>query len=115
MLCILKSVILKEEFTIVADRWLECVKALGGDAEKGTLPDTNFRAFNFDTMKPLLGSVPEPEAAGAMGWPFLYGLFTDTRTEIFGCGKTLYGTFLSFTSNPSYDCNICMVPSMLPV
>lgn len=93
----------KEEFTIVADRWLEYVKALGGDAEKGTLPDTNFRAFNFDTMKPLLGSVPEPEAAGAMGWLF-YMAYSQTREQKYlDAAKLCMERFSSFTSNPSYE------------
>ena len=56
----------KEEFTIVADRWMDAVKALGGDVCRWELPNTYFRAFDFSTMKPVEGSVPEPEATGAL-------------------------------------------------
>jgi hypothetical protein len=67
----------KKQFTIVADRWVECVVALGGELEPRRLPNFNYRAFNFITMKPLDHSVPEPEAAGAIGW-LLYMAYQNT-------------------------------------
>ena len=93
----------KQQFTTVADRWLECVKALGGDAKTGTLPETNYRAFNFNTMKPLLGSVPEPESAGAMGWMFYMAYSQTHEQKYLDAAKLCMERFSSFTSNPSYE------------
>ncbi len=93
----------KEQFTTVADRWMECVFALGASVDPWRLPDTNYRAFNFSTMKPLEGSVPEPEAAGALGWLF-YKAYNETKDEKYlNVAKLCMETFSGFTSNPSYE------------
>ncbi len=41
------------QFTTVADRWLYCVKQLGGSTTPWSLPNMNYRAFNLATGLPL--------------------------------------------------------------
>lgn len=93
----------RNEFTIIADRWLECVEALGGNLEKGIPPETNYRAFNFGTMKPLLGSVPEPESAGAMGWLFYMAYSQTGHKKYLDAAKLCMERFSSFTTSPTYE------------
>lgn len=93
----------EQQYPIVADRWLSCVYALGGNTTPWKLPYMNYRAFNFDTMKPLLGSVPEPEAAGAIGW-LLYNAYVKTGVEKYRVGAELcMENFSGLTENPSYE------------
>lgn len=93
----------RDEFVIVADRWMDCFYALGGNIKRGIMPETNFRAFNFETMKPLLGSVPEPESAGALGWLF-YMAYTQTgKQKYLEAAKLCMQRFSNYTSNPSYE------------
>ncbi|RPI72786.1 MAG: laminin G, partial [Ignavibacteriales bacterium] len=56
------------QFTTVADRWLEAVDSMGGNTVPWQVPYMNYRAWNLITMQPLTTGVPEPEAAGAIGW-----------------------------------------------
>lgn len=93
----------KEEFIVVADKWLECVKALGGDINSCILPNTNYRAFNFNTMQPLLGSVPEPESAGAMGWLFYMAYIKTNQQKYLDAAKLCIAKFSSFEDSPTYE------------
>lgn len=93
----------RRQFIVVADRWLECFEALGGDPEKGIPPETNYRAFNFDTMKPLLGSVPEPESAGAMGWLFYMAYSHTGHKKYLDAAKLCMERFSGFTASPTYE------------
>lgn len=56
------------QFVTVADRWLEAVRAMGGNDAPWQQAYMNYRAFNLATMTPLTTGVLEPEAAGAIAW-----------------------------------------------
>ena len=91
------------QFTSVADRWLNCVKQLGGSTTPWTKPDMNYRAFNLATGLPLSESVPEPESAGSISW-LLYNAYLETGNRKYLEGAQLSMDFLAgFGSNPSYE------------
>ncbi|MEY3195174.1 MAG: hypothetical protein RIQ78_1271, partial [Bacteroidota bacterium] len=56
------------QFVSVADRFLEAVRAMGGNDAPWQKAFMNYRAWNFKTMQPNTTSVPEPEDAGAYAW-----------------------------------------------
>jgi hypothetical protein len=91
------------QFSSVADRWLYCVKQLGGKTTPWTNPDMNYRAFNLATGLPLSESVPEPESAGSISW-LLYNAYLETGNRKYFEGAQLGMDFLTeFGSNPSYE------------
>ncbi|NVO21529.1 MAG: T9SS type A sorting domain-containing protein [Bacteroidetes bacterium] len=91
------------QFTSVADRWLYCVKQLGGSATPWSIPNMNYRAFNLSTGLPLATGVPEPEAAGSISW-LLYNAYLETGNRKYFEGAQQAMDFLSgFSSNPSYE------------
>ncbi|MCX6226758.1 MAG: T9SS type A sorting domain-containing protein [Bacteroidia bacterium] len=91
------------QFTTVADRWLSCVKQLGGSTTPWTLPKMNYRAFNLMTGLPLTTGVPEPESAGSIAW-LLYNAYLETGNKKYFTGAQLAMDFLTgFGSNPSYE------------
>ena len=91
------------QFTTVADRWLNCVKLLGGSTTPWTKPDMNYRAFDLSTGLPLNESVPEPESAGSISW-LLYNAYLGTGNRKYFEGAQLSMDFLAgFASNPAYE------------
>jgi hypothetical protein len=91
------------QFTTVADRWLYCVKQLGGNTTPWTNPVMNYRAFDLMTGLPLATGVPEPEAAGSIAW-LLYNAYHETGNRKYFEGAQLALDFLAgFASNPSYE------------
>jgi hypothetical protein len=91
------------QFTTVADQWLRAAKAMGGSTTPWKMPNMNYRAWSFSTMRPLASGVREPEAAGAIGW-LLYNAFVETGEEKYRVGAEWALEFLnSRTSNPSYE------------
>lgn len=91
------------QFKLVADKWLEAVKTLGGSSTPWKTPSMNNRAFNLLTMKPLTTGVIEPEAAGALSWIF-YNAYVETGEDKYRIGAEWTLEFLnSLTSNPSYE------------
>jgi len=91
------------QFSKVADRWLEAVKTMGGSTTPWKTPYMNYRAFDLMTMKPLSSGVVEPEAAGALAW-ILYNAYLETKNEKYRIGAEWCLEFLnSLTSNPSYE------------
>lgn len=91
------------QFKSVADRWLYCVKQLGGSTTPWTKPNMNYRAFNLATGLPLSESVPEPESAGSIAW-LLYNAYIETGQRKYLEGAQLGMDFLTeFGSNPSYE------------
>ncbi|MBT8400331.1 MAG: laminin G, partial [Rhodothermia bacterium] len=91
------------QFTTVANRWLEAVAAMGGSATPWTVPNMNYRAWSLSAMTPRTDGVREPEAAGAIGW-LLYNAFVETGEERYRIGAEWALEFLSSrTSNPSYE------------
>ncbi len=91
------------QFITVADRWLESVQTMGGSATPWTKPYMNYRAWKLASMAPLSSGVPEPEAAGALGW-ILYNAYIETGEEKYRIGAEWCLEFLiSRGSNPSYE------------
>ena len=91
------------QFTSVADRWLYCVKQLGGSTTPWAKPNMNYRAFNLSTGQPLNESVPEPESAGSIAW-LLYNAYLETGNRKYFDGAQQAMDFLGgFGSNPSYE------------
>jgi hypothetical protein len=91
------------QFTVVADRWLQCVNQLGGSTKPWTIPNMNYRAFNLITGIPLATGVPEPESAGSIAW-LLYNAYLETGNRKYFEGAQLSIEFLTnFATNPSYE------------
>ncbi|MDZ7339176.1 MAG: T9SS type A sorting domain-containing protein [candidate division KSB1 bacterium] len=91
------------QFRMVADRWLEAVKAMGGSTTPWRKPFMGYRAFNLSTMTPLASGVPEPEAAGAIAW-LLYNAYVVTGESKYRIGAEWCLEFLeSRSTNPSYE------------
>ena len=91
------------QFSTVANHWLNCVNLLGGSAMPWTMPNMNYRAFNLATGLPLTTGVIEPEAAGSIAW-LLYNAYYKTGNRKYFEGAQLAMDFLTgLTSNPSYE------------
>jgi hypothetical protein len=91
------------QFTKVANRWLEAVVVMGGSTTPWQSAYMNYRAFNLMTMTPYSSGVVEPEAAGALAWIF-YNAYTETGNENYRIGAEWCMEFLnSLSSNPSYE------------
>ncbi len=89
--------------TIVADRWLEAVQAMGGSSTPWTIPNMDHRAWKFSTMMPYDNDVHEPEASGAIAW-ILYQAYIKTGNQKYRIGAELAMEFLNDRSlNPSYE------------
>lgn len=93
----------KNQFTTVAERWLQAVSAMGGSTVPWHIPYMNYRAWKLSTMTPNAEGVIEPEAAGAIAW-ILYMAYTETGDEKYRQGAELALEFLnSLASNPAYE------------
>ncbi|NOZ61689.1 MAG: laminin G [Calditrichaeota bacterium] len=93
----------ERQFRLVADRWLEAVKKMGGQATPWQRPYMNYRAWSLSTMSPLTVGVKEPEAAGAIAW-ILYHAYARTKEEKYRIGAEWAMEFLDkWQSNPAYE------------
>ncbi len=91
------------QFITVADKWLNAVKAMGGNDTPWNIPNMNHRAFDLINMIPNDKGVKEPEAAGAIAW-ILYNAYKKTGDEKYRIGAEQSIEFLNNqTSNPSYE------------
>ncbi|NWF90618.1 MAG: T9SS type A sorting domain-containing protein [Ignavibacteriaceae bacterium] len=91
------------QFRIIADRFLESVKIMGGSAVPWKVPNMNYRGWDFTKMQPYESGVVEPEAAGAIGW-ILYNAFVQTGELKYRMGAEWCLEFLNnLSSNPSYE------------
>lgn len=91
------------QFTTIADRFLEAVRAMGGHDAPWQKSFMNYRAWNFKTKQPNTTSVPEPEAAGAYAW-VLYNAYQKTGNPAYLQGAEWSLEFLNeWTTNPSYE------------
>ena len=91
------------QFTSVANRFQEAVRAMGGSDTPWQQADMNHRAWNFIQMQPNDNGVKEPEAAGAYAW-VLYNAWKKTGNPDYLKGAEWSMEFLnSLTSNPSYE------------
>ncbi len=91
------------QFTSIADRWLNCVKQLGGSTSPWAIPNMNYRAFNLSTGLPLTTGTPEPESAGSISW-LLYNAWHETGNRKYMDGARQAMDFLAaFATNPAYE------------
>ena len=91
------------QFTTIADRFLQSVRAMGGQDTAWKVPNMDYRAWNFKTMQPLLTGVKEPEAAGAYAW-ILYNAYKKTGNKDYLKGAEWAMEFLdNYPTNPSYE------------
>ncbi|MGE5679398.1 MAG: LamG-like jellyroll fold domain-containing protein, partial [Bacillota bacterium] len=91
------------QFTTVAERWLEAIKAMGGSSTPWKVPNMDYRAFSFSRMTPNAQGVHEPEAAGAIAW-ILYNAHIKTNNASYRAGAELAMEFLNGLSvNPAYE------------
>ncbi len=91
------------QFTTIADRFLEAVRAMGGSDAPWEPAYMNYRAWKFKTMQPNANGVKEPEAAGAYAW-VLYNAWKETGNPEYLKGAEWSIEFLNdWTSNPSYE------------
>ncbi len=91
------------QFSTIANRFLEAVRAMGGRDTAWALPNMNYRAWKFKTMQPLATGVIEPEAAGAYAW-VLYNAYKKTGNKEFLKGAEWAIEFLNnLQNNPSYE------------
>lgn len=91
------------QFTTVADRFLEAVRAMGGADTPWSPAYMNYRAWKFKTMEPNANGVKEPEAAGAFAW-VLYHAWKKTGNPDYLKGAEWAIEFLdNWPSNPAYE------------
>ncbi|MDP4195440.1 MAG: LamG-like jellyroll fold domain-containing protein [Bacteroidota bacterium] len=91
------------QFTLVADRWLEALKAMGASSTPWKVPFMDYRAFSLSSMSPLATGVHEPEASGAIAW-LLYNAYVKTLDEKYRVGAEWAMEFLNgLSSNPAYE------------
>lgn len=91
------------QFTMVADRWLQAVYAMGGKTTPWTTPFMNYRGWYLSTMTGNATGVKEPEAAGSIAW-LLYQAHSVTGERKYLEGAQMCLEYLSgLTANPSYE------------
>jgi hypothetical protein len=91
------------QFTSIANRFAEAVKAMGGHDAPWNHAFMNYRAWKFKTMEPNASGVPEPEAAGAFAWA-LYNAWKETGDPEYLRAAEWSIEFLdNWESNPSYE------------
>ncbi len=93
-----------EHFRIVADRWYEACEGMGGSKNPWTVPDFNYTAFNFNTMKPFDNDMwKEAGSAAAIGW-LEYMAYTKTGEKKYLDAAKWGMEFLDKTQqNPFYE------------
>jgi hypothetical protein len=92
-----------QQFTMVANRWLEAVYAMGGSTTPWATPQMNYRAWDLMTMTGNAVGVKEPESAGTIAW-LLYQAYAQTGEKKYLYGAQMAMKFLSnLSSNPSYE------------
>lgn len=91
------------QFTTIADRWLQSVKAMGGNAAPWHVPNMDHRAWSLSTMKANDNGVHEPEASGAIAW-LLYNAYVKTGNARYRMGAEWAMEFLNdLSTNPAYE------------
>jgi hypothetical protein len=93
----------QNQFTTVADRWLDAVYHMGGASSPWTTPNMNYRGWYLASMTGNVKDVLEPESAGSIAW-LLYNAYKRTGDEKYFDGAQMAMEFLSnLSSNPSYE------------
>lgn len=93
----------QDQFTTVADRWLDAVYHMGGGTTPWTVPNMNYRGWRMASMTGNTDDVLEPESAGSIAW-LLYHAYVKTGEKKYLDGSQMAMEFLSdLNSNPSYE------------
>ncbi|MBK7407569.1 MAG: laminin G [Saprospirales bacterium] len=93
----------EQQFSTIANLFLEAVRAMGGKEAPWEPAYMNYRAWKFKTMEPNDSGVPEPEAAGTFAW-VLYNAWKETGNPEYLKGAEWSIEFLNnWSSNPSYE------------
>jgi len=91
------------QFTAIADKFLEAVRAMGGSDTPWSVPNMNYRAWKFKTMQGNASGVKEPEGAGVYAW-ILYNAWKKTGNKNYLEGAQWAMEFLdNWQTNPSYE------------
>lgn len=91
------------QFNTIANQFFSSVKAMDASDTPWTIPNMNYRAWNFKTMKGNANGVKEPEAAGGYAW-ILYNAYRQTDKKDYLKGAEWAMEFLSnYQGNPSYE------------
>lgn len=91
------------QLRMVAERWLQAVRVMGGRTTPWQIPNINHRGWFLQTMTPHNQGVPQPEAAGALAWLF-YHAYRQTDSAKYRIGAEWAMEFLdSYGSNPAYE------------
>ncbi|MEK6650435.1 MAG: laminin G, partial [Bacteroidota bacterium] len=91
------------QFRLVADRWWTASRAMGGRIAPWSTPGFSHRAWRLSTMTANDVGVPEPEAAGAIGW-IMYAAFVTTGEPRYRVGaEWAMDALNALSSNPSYE------------
>lgn len=93
----------QEQFTTIADRWLEAVHTMGGSTTPWVAPQMNYRAWNLMTMTGNTNGVKEPEAAGGIGWLLYHAYLTTGETKYLDGAQMSIDFLSNWNSNPSYE------------
>ncbi len=93
----------ERHFTEVATQWSRVVTALGGSTTPWQAGNFNYRSFRIRDMRPVSGGVPEPEAAGAIGY-LLENAWRKTGEVRYRYAAEQALEYLNgLTQNPSYE------------
>jgi len=91
------------QFTSVADRFAEAVRAMGGNDAPWSKAFMNYRAWDFLDMQPNDSGVKEPEAAGAYAWVLYHAYKRTGRPEYRKAAEWSMEFLSEWDSNPSYE------------
>lgn len=91
------------QFTSVADRFAQSVRALGGNDAPWSPAFMNYRAFDFLTMQPNPNGVKEPEAAGAYAWVLYHAYKKTGNPEYLKAAEWSIEFLNEWNTNPSYE------------
>ncbi|MFN2396558.1 MAG: hypothetical protein ABR597_12825, partial [Bacteroidales bacterium] len=95
--------VFQQQLPVMANQWLNAVRAMGGSDTPWNVPYMNYRAWSMSEMAPLDQGVKQPEAAGAISW-ILYNAWIQTGNRDFLKGAEWAMEFLDgWESNPSYE------------
>ena len=93
----------EQQFTSIADAFLQSTRDLGGSDTPWQPAYFNYRAYDFASGTPNPDGVPEPEAAGTYAW-ILYNAFRETGERSYLRGAEWCMEFLDqWKNNPSYE------------
>ncbi|MBK8566326.1 MAG: T9SS type A sorting domain-containing protein [Saprospiraceae bacterium] len=91
------------QFTTIADRFSEAVRAMGGYEAPWQPAYMNYRAWKFKTMEPNANGVREPEAAGAFAYILYNAWKTTGNAEYLKAAEWSLEFLDGWTNNPSYE------------